>query len=205
MNIVGVSFSYAQDSMGLRGLQLMDHYLNFSDIIEIDLPICNSNKPDGVVPKEVDIFNDRLLNGEIFIFSIPESMGHYSSAFKNAMDWLVINAIFNAGIGQDYPISNKPMYIITFTPVYSNAGHRHFDMTRHLLSDKMGCNIENMFVKNNGWENILPGNYEFVQKECDIILNTETPKAKNRKLDMVSSVPVWVNQYNKWNNKWRNT
>ena len=50
MKITAVSFSYSENSMSYRGLLLMDYWLEFSNIIKIDLPICVSNKPDGVIP-----------------------------------------------------------------------------------------------------------------------------------------------------------
>ena len=60
MNIVGVSFSYSDNSMNYRGLTLMDHHIGFSDIIKLDLPVCNSNKADGIVPPKVKNFDERL-------------------------------------------------------------------------------------------------------------------------------------------------
>ena len=47
--ITAISFSYSDDSMNYRGLKLMNHFLNFDNLIRIDLPICNSNKPDGKI------------------------------------------------------------------------------------------------------------------------------------------------------------
>jgi NAD(P)H-dependent FMN reductase len=203
MNIVGVSFSYSDQSMGDRGLSLMDHYLNFSDIIHMDLPICNSNNPNGDVPIEVELFDHRLSVADILVFSIPEATGHYSAAFKNAMDWLVVKSNFNADLGQRYSISNKPTYIITFTPVHKNAGNRHFDMTRHLLRDKMGVDVRDMFVKNRGWENIIPNNCKFLHEECVQILNTKTVQPAISKEDMTVEVPIWNQQYSEWNLKWK--
>ena len=39
MKITAVSFSYSENSMSYRGLLLMDHYIKFSNIIKMDLPI----------------------------------------------------------------------------------------------------------------------------------------------------------------------
>jgi len=203
MNIVGVSFSYSNQSMGDRGLSLMHHYLNFSDIVYMNLPICNSNNPNGDVPLEVEVFNSRISKADILVFSIPEATGHYSAAFKNAMDWLVVKSNFNADLGQRYSISNKPTYVITFTPVHKEAGSRHFDMTHHLLQEKMGVDVRGMFVKNRGWENIVPENYEFVYDECVQILNTKIEPTPESKTDMTAEVPIWNQQYNEWNLKWK--
>ena len=74
MNIVSVSFSYSEQSMGHRGLLLMDRYINFSDIIKIDLPVCNSNKPDGEVPPEVDALCEKMDKADILVFSVPEAI-----------------------------------------------------------------------------------------------------------------------------------
>jgi len=203
MNIVGVSFSYSDQSMGNRGLVLMDHYLNFSNIINIDFPVCNSNNPNGEVPVEIEKFNEKIAAADVLVFSIPEATGHYAAAFKNAMDWLVVKSNFNADLGQRYSISNKPVYVMTFTPVNQGAGDRHFDMTRHLLHDKMGADIKEMFVKNGGWENVIPGNYEFVYSDCMTILNTQLPPPPEYKGDMADEVPVWNERYNEWNLKWK--
>ena len=32
------------------------------------------------------------------------------------MDWLVVGKQYNASLGQNYSISDKPVYVITFTP-----------------------------------------------------------------------------------------
>ena len=204
MNISSVSFSYSKNSMSYRGLLLMDKYLKFSDIIKIDIPICDSNKSDGNVPEEVNIFCDKLFKADILVFSIPEATAHYSAAFKNAMDWLVVKSNFNADLGQKYPISNKSLYVITFTPVYKNAGHRHFEMTKHLLQDKLGADVKNMFVKNYGWDNVIPHNYKFVYNECQEILNTTPPTIVEKKKNMRDDINTWNKQYDEWNLKWLN-
>jgi hypothetical protein len=189
--------------MGARGLSLMDHHLKFSDIIHIDFPLCDSNNPNGEVPVEVDSFNKKIEAADILVFSIPESTGHYSAAFKNAMDWLVVKSSFNADLGQQYSISNKATYVITFTPVHKGAGHRHFDMTRHLLSDKMGAHVRDMYVKNRCWEHVIPNNTEFVGKECTQILNTKIYAPPESKENMTGEVPLWNQQYAEWNLKWK--
>ena len=60
MNITGVSFSHSENSMSYRGLLLMNHFINFNNLIKIDLPICDSNKPNGVIPKKVEELDKRV-------------------------------------------------------------------------------------------------------------------------------------------------
>ena len=202
MNIVSVSFSYSEQSMGHRGLLLMDRYINFSDIIKIDLPVCNSNKPDGEVPPEVDALCEKMDKADILVFSVPEATAHYAAAFKNAMDWIVCASSFHSDLGQDSPFYNKPVYVITFTPCYVDAGNRHFEMTKHLI-EKMGGIVYNSFVKKDGWVKCLPDNAEWVQEECKEILSTSMPAVINRKEDWSHWPVTWVKQYNQWNNQWR--
>lgn len=203
MNIAGISFSYSIDSMAFRGLKLMDYYLNFETLSKVDLPICDSNKPDGIVPQSVHNFSELLNSADVLVFSIPEYTGHYSAAFKNALDWLVVKKQFNSTLGQDYCISQKPIYVITFTPSHQGAGHRHFEMTSEILQ-KLGAQVKNCFVKNNGWETVIPLNYKLVQDECNEIKNTSITKqlAKNT-TTLDNEVPTWINAYNNWNNKWK--
>jgi multimeric flavodoxin WrbA len=206
MRIAGISFSYSEDSMGYRGLTLMDHYLQFDSITMIDLPLCNSNKPDGNVPDSVNQLCDTLEQADVIVFSIPEATGHYGAAFKNAMDWLVVKANFNADLGQRYAFANKPMFVITFTPCFEtdNAGDRHFEMTSHLLKDKMGANLRTMFVKHDGWKNVIPDNYNFVHDECQEILQAVPMATNSYKQSMTSYVGGWTKDYNEWNTKWKN-
>ena len=202
MNIIGISFSYAENSMNTRGLKLM----NLDEMYcmrDFNMPVCNSNKCNGKVPWRVHSFIKQLRRADILVFAIPENTAHYGSGFKNAMDWLIVASNFNADLGQDGPFFNKPIYVITFTPVISNAGDRHFKMTKHLLEDKMGGIVYNSFVKHNGWNECVPGNYEWIRKECEEILNTKMPETIERKIDMLDRPNVWIEQYNKWNNKWR--
>ena len=71
MNITGVSFSYSNDSMNHRGLLLMNRYLNFKHIIKMNLPICNSNKPDGNIPISVEDLDKKLKDSDVLVFAIP--------------------------------------------------------------------------------------------------------------------------------------
>ena len=202
MNIVGVSFSYSENSMAYRGLLLMDHFLQFSDIIKIDIPLCDSNKPDGVVPEDVDAFIEKLRVADVLVFSIPEYTSHYSAAFKNAMDWLVVATNYNSTLGTKYPTSDKPVYVMTFTPANEGAGHRHFDMTSELL-EKLGAEVKQCVVKNTCWMHLVPGNFSFVEQECKEILNTRVHKQETVKQDMSNEVPGWIEKYNKWNEQWK--
>ena len=198
--ITGISFSYAKNSMNTRGLKLMS-LNNVYDMNDFNMPICDINKSDGKVTQGVNKFIVKLIDADILVFAIPEATAHYSAGFKNAMDWIICATNFNADLGQDGPFSNKPVYVITFTPVISNAGDRHFDMTKHLI-EKMGGIVYNSFVKHNGWNECVPGNYKWIRKEREEILNTKMPEVIERKIDMLDRPNVWIEQYNKWNNKW---
>ena len=203
MKIVGISFSYSKDSMALRGLKLMDHYLKFTHLHQIDLTFCDSNKPDGVVPDSVHRFTKILNEADVLVFSVPEYSEHYSAAFKNALDWLVVESSMNSTLGQQYSISNKPTYVITFTPAKVGAGHRHFDITQHAL-EKLGADVKELFVKNDGWDNVIRNNFQFVDTECARILNTTITELQPViKKDMSNDVPGWNIKYNNWNEKWK--
>lgn len=202
MNIVGVSFSYSDNSMNYRGLTLMHHHIGFSDIIKLDLPVCNSNKADGVIPQVVEKFDKRLEKSDILVFAIPEYTGHYAHGFKNAMDWLVVGKHYNASLGQQYSISDKPIYVITFTPALSPTGGRHFDMTKHLLTEKLGADVKSMYVKNNCWEELLPNNYDFVRRECNDILSCKNFKSTEKRNDMSEHINDWTERYKQWDKKW---
>lgn len=202
MKITGISFSYSKDSMALRGLFLMDSFLHFYNLHQINLPFCNSNKPNGLVPQSVQLFIDIICDADILVFSVPEYSEHYSAAFKNALDWLVVEQNFNSSLGQDYCITNKPIYVITFTPAKTGAGDRHFEMTTHILK-KLGADIRKCFVKNNGWQEVVPNNFKFVEQESNEILNTLIVERKqSNEVDLKNEVPEWINKYEEWNNKW---
>jgi len=205
MKICGIAFSYSENSMAIRGLSLMDHYLKFEWYGQLnDIPLCNSNIPDGNVPEPVEILWNKMNDCDAFVFSIPEASGHYSAAFKNVMDWFVVKSYFNADLGQKYPMSNKPVIVMTFTPVYKNAGGRHFDMTKHILEEKLGANVIDMIVKNDCWKHVVPNNFEFVKEECTRILCTPLINEIDEKPDMIKEVNVWQKEYEEWNNKWQN-
>ena len=216
--IIAVSFSYAPNSMNLRGLKLMDHWLVFDSIygmLDFNIPMCNVNKSDGVVPQSIHDFDKVLRDADKIIFAIPEATGHYNSGFKNAMDWLICLSKMNSDLAVDSAMFNKPVYVITFTPVKpfharvakaaDSPGGRHFDSTFHLLSDKMGAMVhkeKHMFVKQDGWTDCIPGNYEWVKEECDIItLPWECEKAPPS-YTMKDRPMTWLKQYEKWDKAW---
>jgi len=205
MKICGIAFSYSKNSMAFRGLSLMNNYLNFQWYCQVtDIPLCNSNIPDGNVPKSVERLWNNMNKCDVFVFSIPETTGHYSAAFKNVMDWFVVKSQFNSDLGQKYPMSNKPVVVITFTPVYKNAGDRHFNMTKHILQEKLGADVIDMIVKNDCWQHVIPNNFEFVAEECKQILSIPLENKIIEKPDMAKEVDDWQKKYKEWNNKWQN-
>ena len=109
------------------------------------------------------------------------------------MDWLVVKSNYNADLGQEYCLTDKTIYVITFTPSKKGAGDRHFDMTKELI-EKLGGKVKKMFVKNDCWDNLTPKNYSFVENECKQILR------KNMK----NEVNGWTKKFNEWDSKWKN-
>ena len=188
-----ISFSYSDDSMNYRGLRMMNHFINFDNLIRINLSMCNVNGPDGEIPKELDELHDKIIKSDKLVFAIPEYSGHYSVGFKNFMDWLVVKSNYNADLGQDYCITDKSIYVITFTPSKKGAGDRHFDMTKELI-EKLGGKVKKMYVKNDCWDNLQPDNLNFVEKESKEILRSS----------MKDEVNGWIKKYNDWNDKWKN-
>ncbi len=171
----------------------MNYFINFSSIIKINLPICDSNRPDGQVPRQLDVIDQKIRKSDTLVFAIPEYSGHYSVGFKNFMDWLVVKSNYNADLGQEYCLTDKTIYVITFTPSKKGAGDRHFDMTKELI-EKLGGKVKKMFVKNDCWDNLTPKNYSFVENECKQILR------KNMK----NEVNGWTKKFNEWDSKWKN-
>ena len=190
--ITAISFSYSDDSMNYRGLKMMNHFINFNNLIRINLPICNVNGPEGKTPKELDELSEIISKSDKLVFAIPEYSGHYSVGFKNFMDWLVVKSNYNADLGQDYCITDKSIYVITFTPSKKGAGDRHFDMTKELI-EKLGGKVKKMYVKNDCWDNLVPNNFSFVEKESKEILRSS----------MKDEVAGWIEKYNDWDNKWK--
>lgn len=205
MQVIGISFSYAVNSLQTRGLSLMGLDSVF-DMTDFNIPICNSNKSDGNVPDSVIEFDNILAKADVLVFGISEATAHYSAGFKNAMDWLVVKSKFNSRLGTDYTITKKPIFVITFTPTKKNKtnnGARHFEMTRHLL-EKLGANVIDMQVVHDAWRTVVPGATEIVKEPCEQIKNflkTYTPVPSPVLQNVDSS--GWLDLYNEWNAKWQ--
>lgn len=204
--LVSISFSYAENSLQTRGLKLLSENISMSvyDMLDFNMPMCNSNKSDGIVPTSVNEFIDVLENADVLVFAISEATGHYSAGFKNAMDWLVVKSQFNAKLGTNYAITNKPIFIITFTPTkYEPNGARHFEMSSHLLT-KLGSNVIDTHVVNNSWNAIIPGNVDAVENYCTKIKNFindyELPIKDTALINDNSN--GWLSAYNEWDKKW---
>lgn len=204
--LVSISFSYAENSLQTRGLKLLSENISMSvyDMLDFNMPMCNSNKSDGIVPTSVNEFIDVLENADVLVFAISEATGHYSAGFKNAMDWLVVKSQFNAKLGTNYAITNKPIFIITFTPTkYEPNGARHFEMSSHLLT-KLGSNVIDTHVVNNSWNTIIPGNVDAVENYCTKIKNFindyELPIKDTALINDNSN--GWLSAYNEWDKKW---
>ena len=204
MKIVGISFSGADNSMSLRGLRLMDNFIDFHNIVRPDLPIVDNISPDGVVPGAVELLWNQMEEADGFVFAVPEYTGHYSAHFKNVMDWLVVKSNFNADLGTSYPFSFKPFYVVTFTPSGNKEiGGRHFEMTNHLLT-KMGGLAQGHSVMNACWKYLLPNNPEFVKDLSQKVLDKfNTYESVERKENSVSdTVSNWNQQYEDWEEAW---
>ena len=207
--ISAISFSYAANSLQSRGLSLLDRHLGFRrlyNMSDFDIPLCYSNKPDGVVPPGVAKFDRTLGESDAWVFAIAEAGGHYCAAFKNIMDWLIVKNRFNSQLGEGYSLSGKPVYVFTFTPTYEGAGDRHFELTKYILAQKFGADVRGMFVLNRCWENVVPGNQEFVRTQAEAI-GADLARASGAS---VAQAPVlakydvekWVRQYEAWDRQW---
>ena len=209
MNVVGISFSYADNSLQTRGLKLLNDKQLFTDMYEMldfNMPVCNSNKSDGQVPDSVNKFCEVLEKADVLVFAISEATSHYSAGFKNAMDWLVVKSRFNAKLGTDYAITDKPIFVITFTPtVNPENGGRHFDMTTQLLG-KLGANVIECHLINNSWKTVIPGGFNAVKSAYSAVkgfLGTYTPNSTNTRCKDDYSSLTWLKSYNEWDMAWR--
>ena len=205
MKIVGISFSHAENSLQTRGLKLLNEEKLFDsiyDMTDFDMPVCYSNKSDGNVPDSVEQFNSAL-DADILVFAISEATSHYSAGFKNAMDWLVVKSKFNAKLGTDYAITDKPIFVITFTPTTKAPnGARHFEMTEHLLT-KMGANVIQSFVVNDSWNCVVPGAFTNVKYIYDSIREYSSTHVSKEKKEIKDNSMTWITDYEKWNTKWK--
>lgn len=208
MNVVGISFSYADNSLQTRGLKLLQEKLDMQvcDMLDFNMPMCNSNKSDGNVPNSVDNFVDILNNADVLIFAISEATGHYCAGFKNAMDWLVVKSKFNAKLGTDYAITDKPVFVVTFTPTSKKPnGGRHFDMTTQLL-EKLGADVKECHLINDSWKTVIPGGFNAVKSVYSAVegfLGTYTPTSTKTRCNEEYSSLTWLKTYNEWDMAWR--
>ena len=85
MKVVGISFSYADNSLQMRGLKLLQEKLDMEvfGMLDFNMPICNSNKSDGNVPNSVEQFVKKLDDADVLIFAKSEATSHYCAGFKN--------------------------------------------------------------------------------------------------------------------------
>ena len=208
MKVVGISFSYAANSLQTRGLKLLQEKLDMQvfDMLSFQMPVCNSNKSDGNVPNSVEQFVKQLEEADVLIFAVSEATSHYSAGFKNAMDWLVVKSKFNARLGTDYAITDKPIFVVTFTPTAKAPnGGRHFGMTTELLQ-KLGADVKECHLINDSWKTVIPGGFNAVKSVYSAVysfLGTYTPSsAKTRCKDDYSSL-TWLKTYNEWDLAWR--
>ena len=209
MKICAVNFSYSKDSMGLRGLQLLDQCYPFDALLNVadyNIPVCDSNKADGVVIPEVDRMFDDMCGYDAYVFSVAEYSGAYCVGFKNIMDWFVVKTFYNSTLGQDYPFTNKPIATVTFTPTTTN-GDRHFDMTAKLL-DKLGGTVVVSHVFQDGWNTVRPDNsnlfaddYKYIREQ----LQTVEPKYFETYNNAHKDAQRWISVYENWNNEWKHS
>lgn len=204
--IISVNFSYDKDSMHDRGIRLMSKFIPFHasyNMLDFNMPICGTNKPNGQVPDEVKKFNDALRDADAYVFAISEMISHYNSAFKSAMEWLVCSINENDDLNYSYSISHKPLVVCTFTPSYKN-GTRHQDVTKHILH-QLNADVKKFYVFNYCWDNLLPGNYSFVEKESLEILDLLNQDYVNKGIirhEGVRTMGSWLSKYDEWNKKW---
>ena len=200
-----MSFSLAETSMNHRGLLLCDNILNCGvhSLKNFDIPLVNINNNVDNCPDQVNSLISEMNNYDQFVFAIPEYTGHYSAVFKNLMDWLVVAYNMNSSHGNSYPFSQRPVHVVTFTPTFKNSGGRHFDMTTHLLQDKMGADVKSTTVFNNCWNELVPTNLSLVQDFCKIVKEC---KKKDVTLDPQSkhNVENWNKLYKEWDETWTN-
>ena len=198
--------------MQKRGLSLLNHYLNFDQLISLEdfnIPVQYSNKTDGNVPNVINEIDSVLKDADALVFSASESIGHYSGGFKNMIDWLVVKDYWNNGLGSKYSFTDKPIYVFTFTPSKKTAkipgGKRHHGLIVELLQDKMGGDVRKCFSINNCWEELIPGNYNIVKEESEYILNDLNKYNFNKetKIKEYGNPNDWLNAYNNWNECWK--
>lgn len=194
---IALSGSAAPDSINYKGLTLLEKYCTFDldSLANYDIPVINTNSANGIVPKEVDKIITKLYNYDQFVFAVPEMTGQMGAAFKNFLDWLVVKGYMNANLGTQYPFSRKTTVLLTFTPSLEEGGHRHFPVTKELLT-KLGANVVYTKCFNNGWENVIPNNEDFYKQDAEII---------QRYLSYDNETSnEWQHIYLNWKEQWKN-
>ena len=207
--IVAVNFSNASNSMQGRGIKLLNKFIPFHKVVSLrdyNIPVLDTNMADGNVPDSVIEFDKALIDADAYIFLVAEMMGGYCGTFKNAMDWLVVKTNYDKDLNIPYSISHKPMYSVTFSPSNTNGG-RHDYMMKKLLKN-FQVDYKGHIVFNHGWENCLPGNYEWVETNAKM-MNEELSKPYEKKNMITEHTDVrtickWIHLYEEWDKKWQN-
>tara|TARA_Y100000389_G_scaffold189573_1_gene213481 strand:- start:72 stop:710 length:639 start_codon:yes stop_codon:yes gene_type:complete len=204
--IVGLSFSYADNSMQNRGMSLLGKVIPFYKtytLADFDIPLVKTNKPDGESPQGVKDIVAALEEADAIVFGISEMIAYPCASFKNFCEWLVININSNDDLTKSYCISHKPLVTTTFTPG-PHAGHRHWEVSNQLLF-QLNCNVEKNYVFRDAWENLLPNNIDYVQQEAAEMLELLSNKYDDSGIvvhDRVRTMGKWMNQYEEWDKEW---
>ena len=196
MKTIALGCSASPDSMNHKGLKIISEYCDFDQIDSLsnyDIPVINTSSSDGIVPQEVDRLITKLFQYDKFVFAVPEMTGQMGGAFKNFLDWLVVKGYMNSNLGTAYPISNKEVVLLTFTPSGGEGGSRHFPQTKEILI-KLGANVVYTKCFNNCWKNLVPDNSEHYKHDAEII-----KRYLSYSKDTSSR---WQQKYLDWLDKW---
>lgn len=196
MKAFALAASHSKESLNLRGLLLLTKLCKFDrleSLCNYNIPIINTNKVDEDVPSDIDTLFTEMFNYDAFVFAVPEMTGLMSAGFKNLLDWFVVCTNFNSNLGQNYPFSQKPIILLTFTPSNEEAGDRHFPTTTAIIN-KLGGNVVYSHCFKDCWNSVLPDNADFFKEECKTInhylsYNSETSNK-------------WKEKYDNWNKQW---
>jgi hypothetical protein len=205
--IVGMAFSYAENSMQYRGIQLLSHWVPFYKIYtlaDFDIPLMRTNKPNGDSTESVKQFVSAMDEADALVFGIAEMAAQPYSGFKNAMEWLITDINTDKDMSRSYSISNKPLCTTTFTPGAEPAGSRHFEAINKLLW-QLNCNIRTNYVWNDAWEHLLPDNVEWVKKqgkEMSEQLSAKTSDVGITQHPKVRTMGTWLHLYDAWDAEW---
>jgi len=197
MKSFALSASHSYESLNYRGLSLLSEICNFTSIKNLsdyNIPIINTNRLDAEVPKDITLLLEEMHNYDTFIFAVPEMTGFMSAGFKNLLDWMVVSTQFNSKLGKNYPFSNKPVILLTFTPSAAEAGDRHFPTTIQIIN-KLGGNVVYSECFHDCWNNIFPNNINFLEKSGEKI---------NHYLNYNDKIAnTWQKKYDEWNAMWQ--